>query len=179
MKRFSILCIFLLAAMSAFADGNIDINSPTDDPTNGWTWSSPTLTITDNGTYTITGTTTTNTIKVNSGVNANITLNGVNIDVSGTSEACAVYMAGATVNLTLVGDNTLTSGAKQAGLATSNCTITAASIGSLTARGGADATFDFFLSVPSAFRKKFGLSLGDFLISPVFLIKGLFYFEEI
>ena len=68
--------------------------------------------ISSNGTYTITGTgaVTANTIRVNSGITAYITLNGVNIDVSNTNYACAFDMTGATVYLTLAGTNTLKSG---------------------------------------------------------------------
>ena len=103
-----------------------------------------TLTITGNGTYTIdmrlgVTATTADRIAVSSGVNADITLNGVNINVSSTSGVCAFDMTGATVNLTLVGDTILRSGSARAGLqasAGSTLVITAASTGSLTATGG-------------------------------------------
>jgi hypothetical protein len=76
------------------------------------------VTITTNGTYTITGTgePTTNTITVNSGVDADITLENVNIDVSGIENACAFNMTGATVTLRLSNVNTLKSGNSYAGL---------------------------------------------------------------
>jgi uncharacterized repeat protein (TIGR02543 family) len=138
MKRLSILCIFLLAAAVAFADGTIDINSPTGDPANGWTWSSPTLTITADGTYTITGNgETTNRIEVQSGLTAvNIILSGVNINVSQESGICAFDMTGATVQLTLDGINTLISGESRAGLeAPSGATLVIDGTGSLTAIG--------------------------------------------
>jgi hypothetical protein len=51
---------------------------------------------------------------------ANITLNGVKIDVSGTSNACAFDVDKSTLNLTLAGDNVLKSGANRAGLQLKN-----------------------------------------------------------
>ncbi|ABR49921.1 copper amine oxidase domain protein [Alkaliphilus metalliredigens QYMF] len=66
-------------------------------------------------TITITGTTTTNRVLVSSGVTANITLS--NVDISRTSiNQCAFDMSGATINLTLIGNNSLSSGLMQAGL---------------------------------------------------------------
>jgi uncharacterized repeat protein (TIGR02543 family) len=99
------------------------------------------LTITGNGTYTINGTSsaTIARIVVASGVNADITLLGVNIDMSDTSDACAFDMTGATVNLTLIGENVLKSGDNRAGIeAPSGATliITQESNGSLIATGG-------------------------------------------
>ncbi len=75
--------------------------------------------ISADGDYTITGTTTTNTITVNSGVNANITLSNVSIDVSGTEGAAAFKIAddsAGNVIVTLEGTNVLKSGADCAGL---------------------------------------------------------------
>ena len=69
---------------------------------------------------TTSGATTTDCITVASGVNADITLDGVSIDrsadVSQTSTACAFNMTGATVSLTLQGNSALTSGEGAAGL---------------------------------------------------------------
>ncbi len=98
-------------------------------------YTSPTLTL-GNGTYTISGTTTSDKIVVSSGAEANITLSGVSIDANGTDAFCAFDMAGATVNLTLVGTNFLKSGKTAAGLRVpsgASLTITAASTGSLGA----------------------------------------------
>jgi hypothetical protein len=100
------------------------------------------LTITGDGTYTIamrSGVSgpTTDRIVVASGVNAAITLNGVNIDVSGIDDACAFDMTGATVSLTLGGNNVLKS--RGAGLLApegSTLTITTSSTGSLDVTGG-------------------------------------------
>ncbi len=65
----------------------------------------------------VTGSTTVNKIIVESGVTANITLDDVEIDLSGTDNACALEIKNDTaVNLTLSGENTLKSGANQAGI---------------------------------------------------------------
>ncbi|MDR1601785.1 MAG: hypothetical protein LBS42_05090, partial [Tannerella sp.] len=85
--------------------------------------------------------TTTERITVNndSGDTYNITLDGVSIDVSATSGACAFDMTGAKVKLTLTGTNTLTSGDNSAGLQApdgATLEITEASLGTLTATGG-------------------------------------------
>ncbi|MCL2110870.1 MAG: hypothetical protein FWH32_01175 [Clostridiales bacterium] len=109
------------------------------------------LAITEDGDYTIAmttagHTTTRDRIVVLSGVTANIVLDGVrinrNVKNQSGSAVCAFDTTGATVNLTLVGTNTLRSGEDSAGLQTSidsALTITAASTGSLTANGGIDA----------------------------------------
>jgi uncharacterized repeat protein (TIGR02543 family) len=141
-----ILAAVLLTALcsgNAFADGIIDINSPTNDPGSGWTFSGDILTIETDGTYTITGSgSTTNRIVVASGVTADITLDGVSIDVSATSFACAFDMTGATVNLTLTGTNVLKSGEYKAGLQAPNGAelvidkATNDAIDKLTATGG-------------------------------------------
>lgn len=103
------------------------------------------LTITADGTYTIgmrPGVTTTSKarISVDSGVTANITLNGVDIDMSGRSGVPAFDLSWATVNLTLTGNNILKSGQSAAGLHVPDgaaLTITD-STGSLEATGGSN-----------------------------------------
>jgi hypothetical protein len=108
-----------------------------------YTYSGGVLTITGNGTYTIgmrdgVSSTTVERIVVLSDVEADITLSGVNINVSSIDNACAFDMTGATVNLTLVGNNVLISGANRAGLQVpegSTLVITTSSTGSLTATG--------------------------------------------
>jgi uncharacterized repeat protein (TIGR02543 family) len=104
------------------------------------------IVITANGTYTISGngSPTTHTIKVDSDVVADITLENVNIDVSGITNACAFDMTGATVTLRLSGTNTLQSGDRCAGLhAPEGATLTITSKsgdgstnGTLSATGG-------------------------------------------
>jgi hypothetical protein len=82
-------------------------------------------------------TTTSDKIVVQSGITANITLNGVEIDISATSDACAFDMTGATVNLTLVGANKFKSGDNKAGLQAPNgATLNINGSGSLNATGG-------------------------------------------
>ena len=108
-----------------------------------YTYTTGILTITGDGTYNIgmgagITSTTADRIAVNSGVTANINLSDVNINRSSTG-GIAFNMTGATVNLTLAGDNTLRSGSNSAGIqapAGSTLVITAASTGSLTAAGG-------------------------------------------
>jgi methionine-rich copper-binding protein CopC len=90
------------------------------------------------GTYIIngTGTVTSNSITVTGGATANITLNNVNIDAVGNLTV-AFSMAGATVNLTLTGTNSLKSGTSVAGLQVpSGSWLTINGTGSLTATGG-------------------------------------------
>jgi hypothetical protein len=109
-----------------------------------YTYAEGILTITNNGTYTITMgsgvSSTTNSIVVAPEVTASITLNGVNIDVSGVEYAAAFDMNGATVDLTLIGTNVLKSGMYRAGLLApegSALTISAADgTHSLAATGG-------------------------------------------
>jgi hypothetical protein len=102
------------------------------------------LTMTGNGTYIIgmksgVSVSTFDRVVVAGGVSADITLNGVHIDVSGWDNAAAFDMTGATVNLTLTGTNTLKSGEGRAGLEApygSTLVITGSSTGSLAATGG-------------------------------------------
>ncbi|MBQ6942931.1 MAG: hypothetical protein IJN43_01250 [Ruminococcus sp.] len=64
-----------------------------------------------------TGNATTDKIKINDGITANVTIKNVNIDLSGTSSVCAFEVGeNSTVNLTLEGTNILKSGAHRAGL---------------------------------------------------------------
>lgn len=109
----------------------------------GWNFSNGILTITENGTYSITGdsTETSNRIVISSGVNANIYLKDVNIN----SSVCAFNMTGAEVNLYLENDNVLktTSAHRSALEVPSGATLTISSAegdysesGTLTASGG-------------------------------------------
>ena len=67
---------------TSFADGVvIDIGTVSEGGT-GYTYAGNKVTITTDGSYTLTGTTTTNKVIVASGVVANITLDAVSIDVS-------------------------------------------------------------------------------------------------
>ena len=79
---------------------------------------------------TLSGTSTADRIIVSQGVTANLTLSGLSI----TSGVCAFDMSGATVNLTLIGSNSITSGGTYAGIyvpQNATLTITSFSTGSL------------------------------------------------
>ncbi|MCL2206974.1 MAG: T9SS type A sorting domain-containing protein [Fibromonadales bacterium] len=110
-----------------------------------YTYAKGVLTITGNGTYAIgmidgIASTKADRIAIASGVNANITLSGVNIDMSNNGLS-AFDMNYATVNLTLEGENVLRSGTDRAGLEASNgstLVITKESTGSLAASGGSN-----------------------------------------
>ena len=88
----------------------------------GWNFSDGVLTITDDGKYNIvgSGSATENKIVINSGVEAQIRLTNVNIDVSGNEDEAAFNMASATVNLFLHGENSFTSSDYRAGVETSD-----------------------------------------------------------
>lgn len=91
-----VLSLFAAMPITVLADGPTTHNINDDGS----------IDITDDGTYIITGTgtATTNKITVAAHVYADITLNNVNIDVSGTSNACAFLIANnstGNVNITL------------------------------------------------------------------------------
>ena len=140
------LCMLLTllptVALAADTTGTFGAFTVTyDDSSTVPTYDSSTLTL-RKGNYTIAQTAgvttaTTDKIVVASGVAANITLNGVNIDVSSIRDACAFDLTGATVNLTLSSTNTLKSGNNKAGLQVpTGATLTINGIGSLSAFGG-------------------------------------------
>jgi hypothetical protein len=102
-------------SLSAFAGEVINISDPQGG--NGYTWSNPTLTITQDGSYTFTGnedgTATHNSIAVDTNLTVTITLSNVTIQ----SASCAFSIGkGAKVTLTLAGTNTLESKGSFAGL---------------------------------------------------------------
>lgn len=99
------------------------------------------LTIVDGAELTIQNTKpdtpTTDKIVVANGAKADITLDGVNIDVSSISEANALDVTGADVTLNLKEKNTLISGDLMAGvLVPENSALTINGTGKLTVRGG-------------------------------------------
>jgi len=127
------LCLTLLPAPALAAGTELDVSAGN-------------VTIDTDGNYTITGSTTTNTITVAEGVTADITLSGVNIDVSGTPDAAAFKIADdstGNVTVTLVGENTLKSGMNCAGLQKNGGdgtgTLTIKGDGSLNVYGGDQA----------------------------------------
>jgi flagellin len=116
--------------------GSININTLVNGMSGaGWNFNAGVLTITDNGNYEIigTGAQTSNRIVVNSGVNANISLNNVNINNISPGEN-ALNMGGATVNLDLIGTNTLRG---ETGIRTTGGTLTINGTGTLNATGTA------------------------------------------
>ncbi len=105
----------------------------------GYTFSGDTVNIGEAGSYCVFGSTALNRIKISNTITADITLSDASIDVSGIPNACAFDMIGATVNLTLTGDNELASGENCAGLLVPSgavLTVLKASTGSLSASGG-------------------------------------------
>lgn len=102
------------------------------------------LTITGNGAYTISGSSSADTIDVapTNGGTVNITLSGVNIDARNAASHYAFSAeSNVNLNLTLIGDNVLKSGDGAAGLEVApavTLNITAASTGTLTATGGSN-----------------------------------------
>ena len=104
--------------------------------------SSGNVVISEAGDYVVSGSSASNTITVNPGItgDVNLTLNGVNIDVSSTPNKAALSLgANSTVNLTLDGNNYLYSGTCCAGVQVpQNATlvITDQSTGTLDAYGG-------------------------------------------
>ena len=106
-----------------------------------WDISTGSLVISSGGTYAVTGSTTSNTISVNTSDAITIILDNVSIDVSATSNQCA-FDSGGNVTLYLMGSNTLKSSATQPGIRVTDgeqLTVSNAPSfeGSLSASGGA------------------------------------------
>ena len=106
-----------------------------------WDISTGNLVISSGGTYAVTGSTTSNTISVNTSDPVTITLDNVSIDVSATSDKTA-FDSGGNVTLYLIGSNTLKSSTSQPGIRVTDgeqLTVSNApsSGGSLSASGGA------------------------------------------
>ncbi|MDR1573367.1 MAG: S-layer homology domain-containing protein [Clostridiales Family XIII bacterium] len=127
----------LPAAYAAGGDGaTIHVDDPKPSGA-GWSYANNVFTVANGATVTVTGETKTNRIRVASGAAVNITLDGANIDISGTEKACAFDMADATVNLTLAGTNSLKSGMYNAGLQVpARSVLTIDGVGSMSAVGG-------------------------------------------
>ena len=99
-------------------NGTVKEAANEDEINSGWSFSDNTLTIKENGTYHITSNgTTKNRIVVDGGVEANIFLDNVNINVSSDYNACAFCINdNGKANVYLIGNNYLSSGANRAGL---------------------------------------------------------------
>ncbi|MDR1101188.1 MAG: carbohydrate-binding domain-containing protein [Clostridiales bacterium] len=103
----------------------------------GYIYADNTVILTGGYNYEITGVTAANKVVVESGKKVKVTLNDALIDVSAASGACAFDMTGATVYLTLVGENTLKSGVFKAALQVPNgATLTIDGGGKLESDGG-------------------------------------------
>jgi len=110
----------------------------------GYVYTKGILLITTDGAYSVgmragVSSTTSERIVIAPSVNADITLSDVSINMSNNVGLSAFDMTGATVNLTLLGSNTLRSGGNRAGLEVtfgSTLNITEASTGSLVATAG-------------------------------------------
>ncbi len=124
--------------MTALAGGvvTIDLSTTLATVPGAYTVSGNEVTL-EGGDYILTGTTT--AYNIIAAANANITFNNVSIDATAASQSAFYINNGVTVNMTLTGISTLTSGGGYAAIdATTGRTliITAASTGSLTVTGG-------------------------------------------
>ena len=132
------LLIQTTAAFAVDPDGTISIDLATVSAGGtGYTYAGGVLTITDNGSYILTGNTSTKRVVVSAA--SDITLNGASItSVAGSSPLS--ISAGAAVNLTLSGVNTLTGGDGAAGLhVPATAAVVIDGTGTLTAKGGASS----------------------------------------
>ncbi|GAB6394068.1 MAG: hypothetical protein MdMp024_0380 [Bacteroidales bacterium] len=132
-----LLLLCLAAALPALADGTININNPS--AGTGWTFADSVVTITANGNYTVTGTSTANRIVINKNVTATVTLNNASIHsaVASPFVLSSEDTGGSDVTLILEGSNTLfTTNIYSAGLTVEDSAkITIQGSGSLTAQG--------------------------------------------
>ena len=137
------------------------------DGTGGYTQDSHgNIAITADGSYTISGSSTTGGVSVGSGVAADITLEGVSINVSNSMyTSCAFSIAsGASVNLTLKGNNTLTSNSWYAGLSVpsgASVIITGTSSDSLTASSDDSTTYEYLSDSNDGYGAGIGGSVGS------------------
>ncbi len=126
LKKYFLLAVLMFALMfisvstQTYASGVPVGDFTVTGEESNYTYANNTLTVVNGGEITISGTTVSDHILVPSGVTADITLDGVNIQFSdGTSGwelgTCAFEVRG-TANITLKGVNTLKSGAQTAGL---------------------------------------------------------------
>ncbi|GAB6394567.1 MAG: hypothetical protein MdMp024_0879 [Bacteroidales bacterium] len=155
-----LLLLLCIAALPAFADGIINIAQP--DSGSGWTFAGNVVTITANGNYTVTGTTTTNRIVINK-VTATVTLNNANIH---SADASPFMLSsdtiaggrGSQVTLILSGTNELvTTQALSAGLTVEdNAKLTIEGNGSLLAQGAGVTYYTGGAGIGSGDRKAAG-----------------------
>ncbi|GAB6394948.1 MAG: hypothetical protein MdMp024_1260 [Bacteroidales bacterium] len=132
------LLLCLAAGVPALADGTINIAQPNSG--SGWRIDSTVVTITANGNYTVTGSSTTNRIVIDKNVTATVTLQNASIHCAAASpfSLSSDSTGGSDVTLILVGNNELVSTHRSsAGLGVkSNARIIIKGNGSLRAQGG-------------------------------------------
>ncbi len=115
----------------------IDLSDSETTSGDGWTYADGAFTIIDGANVTVQGATTSNRLVVESGATATVILDNVSIDVSGTANACAFDMAGATVEITLQNANSLKSGTGAAAIRVLvGSALTIDGTGTLEALGG-------------------------------------------
>ncbi|GAB6395264.1 MAG: Ig-like domain-containing protein [Bacteroidales bacterium] len=136
-----LLLLLFAAALPALADGTININNPS--AGTGWTFADNVVTITANGNYTVTGSSTTNRIVINKDITATITLQNATIHsaVASPFALSSDDTGGSRVILILEGTNELVTTAEwpespAALTVENNATIIIEGNGSLTASGG-------------------------------------------
>ncbi|GAB6395287.1 MAG: Ig-like domain-containing protein [Bacteroidales bacterium] len=141
--------LWLAASVAAYANDTIHVSFPPTEPQKGWTFSviiydnvlyDSVFTITENGNYTITGTSTVNRVVVAKNVEATITLHNANIHsvIASPFVLASDSARGAQVTLKLVGNNELvTTDILSAGLTVeNNAKAVIEGYGSLFAQGG-------------------------------------------
>ncbi|GAB6395075.1 MAG: Ig-like domain-containing protein [Bacteroidales bacterium] len=143
---YTLYAIPLFFCLPALADGTINIAQP--DSGSGWTVSGNVVTITANGNYTVTGSSTTNRVVINKNVTATVTLQNANIH---SADASPFMLSsdtiaggrGSQVTLILSGSNELvTTEILSAGLTVEDSAqITIEGAGSLLAQGGGKNPF--------------------------------------
>ena len=141
MRELIILCFTILFLPLSVAAEETGLKVEGGTPGTDYTYDGNICTILKNTSLTISGTTTTDNIVVGENVTANITIDGINIDLSSMDNKSAIDLKeNATLNLTLANASTLISGKAVAGihLSDGSClTITEGSNGySLMVTGG-------------------------------------------
>ena len=131
------LSVIILSMMLLLANGQRVVQASS----GSWDISAGNLAISSGGTYAVSGSTTSNTISVNTTEAVAITFDNVSIDVSAASGKTA-FDSGGNVTLYLIGSSTLKSSASQPGIRVTDgeqlsVSNAPSSAGSLSASGGA------------------------------------------
>ncbi|GAB6394377.1 MAG: Ig domain-containing protein [Bacteroidales bacterium] len=135
-----LLLLLFAAVLPALADGTININNPSAAGGTGWSFDTAVVTISANGNYTVTGSSTANRIVINKNVTATITLQNATIHsaVASPFALSSDNTGGSDVTLILSGSNELVSThVDSPGLQVEdNARLIIEGSGSLTAQGG-------------------------------------------